>query len=394
MVYTVIVRIALTIAAITLVLGAACSYMSLRTMALWPALRGHSPWVWGAFAALALTMFLIPVLNRYAGQGMAPVAWVGFFLFGAVSTYIVYLALADSANFLVSLALRRILETPPWLGVWAVWAAMAATVVSVTFGLAQALMPPKARRVEVPILGLAPTLEGFTIVQISDLHISSNTTVGSLEKLTKQVNGLNPDVIAITGDLVDGPVKDLLTKVAVLGGLEPKSCVCYVTGNHEYYSGDLENWLDVFRQMNWCVLMNDNVFIQRNEATLAVVGIPDSTSMGIAGSGPKTDVASAMSGIPKGTPKILLYHRPHVLQETSREDIALQLSGHSHGGQFFPWSVIIPFVHDFPHGLRRYKRMWVYTSVGTGHWGPPNRFLRQKELTLLVLERTPHAAQH
>ncbi|MCL1892869.1 MAG: metallophosphoesterase [Holophagaceae bacterium] len=315
---------------------------------------------------------------------MLVLAWISYTLFGLVSTYIVYLGLADLTQFL----LRRFLNAPEVASLWALRVAIISTVISVIIGHIQAILPPKIKKVEVPILGLTKGLEGFTIVQISDLHINSMTSMASLELLTNQINELNPNLVAITGDFVDGTVADLLPKVSVMEKLNPKNCVCFVTGNHEYYSGDLQNWLDEFNKMNWCVLMNDNVFIQRNEAKLAVVGIPDSTSISGRGSGIEPNLEKALTDIPKDTPKILLHHKPTNFFEADMVGIALQLSGHTHGGQYFPWSAIVPLFHDFPLGLKRYKRLWMYTSAGTGYWGPPNRFLRPKELTLLVLTRT------
>jgi len=378
------VKLFLPIAIITLVLGLACAYMALRSMYFSPLLKSH-PWLtWGVVIVLMLTVFMIPVFNRFAGPGAAIFAFASYFLFGVISTYLVYLGAADLLQYI----LRRFFEAPQSTGAWALWAAIAATVVSVIIGCVQAFKPPEVRRVEVPILGLTKALEDFTIVQISDLHISSMVSKSSIKALVEQVNALNPNVIAITGDLVDGTVSGLLSKVAVLGDLKPRNCVCYVTGNHEYYSGDLENWVEVFNKMNWCVLMNDNVFIQRNDAKLAVLGVPDITSKGLRGIGPKTNLTRALVDVPKGTPKILLNHQPIGYFEADRAGILLQLSGHTHGGQYFPWSVIIPLFYNFPSGLRRYKHLWIYTSVGTGFWGPPNRFLRPKELTLLVLKQT------
>jgi predicted MPP superfamily phosphohydrolase len=333
---------------------------------------------------MLLTVFLIPVLSRQGGFGMAAAGWVSYTLFGIISTYIVYLGVADLAQYL----LRRFLDAPAYASTWALWTAIAATIISVVIGCVQAVTPPKVRRVEVPLLGLNKALEDFTIVQLSDLHVNSMTSMASLELLVEQVNDLSPNLIAITGDLVDGTVKDLLPKIEILGKLKPKNCICYVTGNHEYYSGDLLNWLDVFNGMNWCVLMNDNVFIQRDDAKLAVIGVPDSTSKSAQGVGPKPNLTKALTDIPRGTPIILLNHKPTGFFEADRAGVTMQLSGHTHAGQYFPWSAIIPLFHDFPYGLKRYKRLWMYTSAGTGFWGPPNRFLRPKEVTLLVLKRT------
>jgi|GEM_PF-804958 len=382
------VRMFLPIAVVTLVLGFACTYMSLRSMALSPLLNRH-PWVvWGIF----VFMLIVPISIRIIGQmpilksligHYQVVDWVCYIIFGLVSTYIVYLGIADLFQFL----LRRFFDAPPSTGVWALRTAIAATIVSIVVGCVQALRPPTIRRVEVPILGLNKSLEDFTIVQISDLHIDTLVSKRSLEQLTSYVNEINPNVIAITGDFVDGTPSDLLPKVAVMENLKPKDCICFVTGNHEYYSGDLQKWLDVFNKMGWRVLMNNNVLVQFNDATIAIVGIPDSTSRGIRGYGPKPDLAQALVETPIGTPKILLNHKPTDFIEAEKADIALQLSGHTHAGQYFPWSVVVPLLFDFPHGLKRYKRMWIYTSSGTGFWGPPNRFLRPKELTLLVLKR-------
>jgi predicted MPP superfamily phosphohydrolase len=370
---------------IVLILGLACTYMSMRTLAFSPFLQKfHYSLTWGIFAFLLLSVFLIPVLARHAGLGMAALAWVSYIAFGIISTYIIYLALADLFQYIAC----RFMGAPHSIKEWVLCAAVSATLVSNIAGLVQALLPPTIRRVEVPILGLAKALEGFTIVQISDLHINSMLSKRSIQKLVHQVNSIEPNLIAITGDLVDGPVSDLLPKVEILGGLTPKNCVCFVAGNHEYYTGDLQNWMAVFNQMNWCVLMNDNVFIQRNDAKLAVLGIPESTSRGSRGIGPKPNLTRALADIPQGTPKILLNHKPTDLFDADRAGIALQLSGHTHGGQYFPWSAIVPLFFDFPAGLKRYKRMWIYTSVGTGFWGPPNRFLRSKELTVLVLKKT------
>jgi predicted MPP superfamily phosphohydrolase len=341
-------------------------------------------YVWGTFALMLLTIFLIPVLSRHGGHSVAAAAWMSYTLFGVVSTYIVYLGAADLIQYL----LRRFWEAPDSTSAWALWAAIAATIIAVTFGFKQAIAPPIIRRVEVPLLGLNKALEDFTIVQISDLHINSMTSAASLELLAMQINDLSPNLIAITGDLVDGTVECLLPKVKLLEKLNPKNCICYVTGNHEYYSGDMQKWLDYFNSINWCVLMNDNVFIQRDNAKLAVIGIPDSSGRTIAGTGPKPNLSKALTDIPKDTPIVLLNHKPTGFFDAERAGVTMQLSGHTHAGQYFPWSAIIPLFHDYPYGLKRYKRMWMYTSAGTGFWGPPNRFLRSKEVTLLVLKRT------
>jgi hypothetical protein len=203
-----------------------------------------------------------------------------------------------------------------------------------------------------------------------------------VEHLLAAGNALAPDLVAVTGDLVDGDADGIRAKAERLGALRAAHGVFFITGNHEYYSG-ADRWLEVIRGMGWRVLHNEHALVEHRGARLAVVGLPDPTGRARPGGGP--DLARALAGVPGDALPVLLYHPPTGTAAAARAGVRLQLSGHTHAGQYFPWSLLIQRLYDHPKGLTRCGAMWVYTSVGTGFWGPPNRFLVPPELTLLEL---------
>ena len=365
-----------------IVLGGAFTYMVRRSMALCPPLARHPALVWGFFGFFLGLMFLVPLVNRLTDHRADFLYWVSYGLFAFVSTYLVYLTGADLLQFL----LRRLVSAPPSLSLGAFQAALGATCLSLLIGGAMALRPPVIKEVEVPIQGLPEGLDGLRIVQISDLHLGPLVSRSSVERLVDRANGLHPDLIAITGDLVDGEADGVKEKAEAMEALKAPHGVFFVTGNHEYYSG-VAKWIPILRAMGWRVLDNEHVLIERGSARLAVAGLPDPTSRGKRGDGKGPDLAKALAGVPPEATKILLSHPPTGYEAAERAGVRLQLSGHTHAGQYFPWSLLIQSLYRFPRGLHRYGGLWIYTSVGTGFWGPPNRFLVPPELTLIALRR-------
>ena len=364
------------IAVIISILVASGAYMALSSM---PMLKGR-PWlVWCVFGC-SVMMLVVFRLLRYMGLAVPFMHSTSYVLFGLVSTYVVYLLLAD----LTQLSLRFAFGMPPTVRLWALKAAVVATALNTAIGTLQALIPPSVHRVEVPISGLPKGLRGFSVAQISDLHIDSMVSKRSLEKLVRVVNALEADLIAVTGDIVDGPVGGLFPKASVLGGLKAKNGVCFVTGNHENYTGDLQGWLDAFKKMGWNVLLGSSITINSQGASLAIVGLPD-LGRHRRGFEPRPNLEAALNQAPNGANKILLIHQPIHFAEAEKAGFDLMLAGHTHGGQYFPWSCVIPLMYDYPAGLKKHGGMWVYTTIGTGFWGPPNRFLRPKEIAFLVL---------
>jgi predicted MPP superfamily phosphohydrolase len=240
------------------------------------------------------------------------------------------------------------------------------------------------RDVDVPIANLPAGLHGFTIAQISDIHVGPTIKRGYLDAIVKRVNRLAPDLIAVTGDLVDGSVKHLSPHTAPLGRLSARHGTFFVTGNHEYYS-NADEWIAEIRRLGLTVLMNEHVVLQHQGASLLVAGVTDYSAHHHDASH-RSDPKAAIAGAPvQVAVKLLLAHQPRSAAAAADAGFDLQLSGHTHGGQFFPWNLFVPLQQPFTAGLNRLRNLWVYTSRGTGYWGPPKRLWAPSEITRIRL---------
>lgn len=262
-------------------------------------------------------------------------------------------------------------------------AVLGLSVLAVIVGAVTALRPPRVREVEVPVEGLSPALHGLRIVQISDLHVGTIIRRRFVERVVEIANGLQADVVALTGDLIDGPVSRLAGHVAPLGQLQARQGRFLVLGNHEYYAGAAP-WVEHFRGLGLRVLLNEHHTVGEGRERLLIGGVTDpaAAAAGRGAAAPRPDLAAA----PQTTAalRVLLAHHPKLAPAAEAAGFDLQLSGHTHGGQFFPWNLVVRHVHA-PHaiGLSRRGRMWVYVSPGTGSWGPPLRLGTSPEITLL-----------
>ena len=362
---------------VILVLAAACCYMARRSMTLAPVLQRHRGLIWGCVAAFLLLQFGVPLAQRLLGIRIGALYGLSYLSLSLVSTYFLYLAGAD---FLQMLSQRGLGVA---IGPWALLAAVSLTVISTGIGFVQCYLPIRTEKIQMPIEGLPSGLEGFRIAQISDLHLGPLLPVSRVRQIVARTNILSPDLIAVTGDLADGNVEQERSCLVELGKLQAVHGVRFVTGNHEYYSG-VEPWLEAIRNLGWKTLQNEHELLQQRESELVVIGLPDPAGRAT-GEGP--DLPRAMAGVPANTTKVLLYHQPLDAESAARAGIQVQLSGHTHGGQYFPWSPIVQLFFAHPLGLHRIGRMWLYTSPGTGFWGPPNRFLVPPEITLITLKR-------
>jgi hypothetical protein len=251
-------------------------------------------------------------------------------------------------------------------------------------GFIQARSRTKVRKVEVSLPQLPIELAGLKIIQISDLHVGPTIKKDYVLRVVEETNACNPDIIVLTGDIVDGTTQDLAEHVEPLYHLKAKHGKYYVTGNHEYY-WDGPGWIQKFQDLGITPLLNQNSIVNINNKRLAIIGIPDPTATSVQLEGPK--FSKALQGIPEDAyPKILLCHQPKFIRQAEKEGCTLQLSGHTHGGQFFPWTIIASLVHQFPHGLHQYGGTSIYVSRGTGYWGPPVRLGSPSEISLLTLK--------
>jgi predicted MPP superfamily phosphohydrolase len=191
-------------------------------------------------------------------------------------------------------------------------------------------------------------------------------------------------MVAITGDLVDGSVRDLSAHTAPLRELSARHGVFFVTGNHEYYSGE-PAWTAELRRLGLTVLKNQHVILQHDGASLLLAGVNDYSAHHF-DPAQRSDPAAALHGANSGSaPKILLAHQPSTAEAAADAGFDVQLSGHTHGGQFWPWNLFVGYFQRFTAGLNRLGNLQVYVSVGTGYWGPPNRFIVPGEITRIRL---------
>jgi predicted MPP superfamily phosphohydrolase len=243
---------------------------------------------------------------------------------------------------------------------------------------------PVVRRVPITLAGLDPALDGLRIVTFSDGHLSATYGGRRFARVVELVNAQRPDVVAIVGDLVDGDVSELREDVAPLADLVSEQGVYFVTGNHEYFV-DTNAWLRYLPTLGVDVLRNERVAIRRGAATFDLAGIDDRTaaSSGLPGHGANLD--AALDGRDDSTPVVLLAHQPVMVEQAAAAGVDLQLSGHTHGGQLWPFDYAIRLDQPAVEGVSRHGDTQLYVTAGAGYWGPPMRVGARPEVTVVEL---------
>jgi predicted MPP superfamily phosphohydrolase len=244
--------------------------------------------------------------------------------------------------------------------------------------------PPVVRRVPITLARLDPALDGLRIVTFSDGHLSPTYGGRRFERVVELVNAQQPDVVAIVGDLVDGEVDQLRREVAPLADLESRDGVYFVTGNHEYFV-DTRAWLRYLPTLGVDVLRNERVAIQRGSATFDLAGIDDRTAAGSGVPGHGADLDAALDGRDDTTPVVLLAHQPVQVRQAEAAGVDLQLSGHTHGGQLWPFDYVVRLDQPAVEGLSWQGRTQLYVTTGVGYWGPPMRVGARPEITVIEL---------
>jgi uncharacterized protein len=262
-------------------------------------------------------------------------------------------------------------------------AALAIGGSSMARGMIEARGTHEVVDVEVPLAKLPGALDGFTIVQLSDLHIGLTIDRAFVQKVVDHANSLSPDLIALTGDLVDGRVADLRDEAAPLGQLRARHGVYGVTGNHEYYSG-ADPWIAELSSLGVRYLRNERVTIGSADASFELAGVDDYSAGGYAGHG--EDLPRALAGRDANRALVLLAHQPRQVRSAALHGVDLQLSGHTHGGQIWPWHYIVKLQQGgLLAGRYQYKSTQLYVTRGCGYWGPPVRLLAPLEITRVIL---------
>ena len=355
----------------------------------WRLLSAFDTPMWGvalSVAALIAVCTLLPMLVRTRAirepAWADRLSWLGSTAMGFFSSLLVLTVLRDLLLLVVKLVAGAQAEIT-----WSAPSALATLLITAlvtAIGMVAARGRPRIVKVEIPVTDLPEGLRGFSIAQISDVHVGPTIKRPFVEQVVSRVNALRPDMIAVTGDLVDGSVLQLAAHTAPLAGLAARHGAFFVTGNHEYYSGE-PAWTSELRRLGLRVLKNEHVVLQHNGAALVLAGVTDFSAHHF-DPAQQSDPAKALNGAPSAAgAKILLAHQPSTAEAAATAGFDVQLSGHTHGGQFWPWNLFVGFFQPFTGGLHRLRDLSVYVNRGTGYWGPPNRFGVPSEITHIRL---------
>jgi predicted MPP superfamily phosphohydrolase len=329
-----------------------------------------------AFAVLPATMMLGHGRKRSdamaaLGDALLGVAWVFFVwsVLGQVLGLVLLLAGVDDPT------RSRIVAG----------AVLAVAVALLAWGHYEAMRVPRIKNVDVTIPRLGRALEGLRVAIITDTHYGPINRARWSAGVVERVNELDADVVCHVGDIADGTPDVRDRQAAPLASVQATSARVYVTGNHEYFS-EAQGWLDYMERIGWDALHNRHITIERGGDRLVVAGIDDATAKGSGLRGHGADLAAALAGADPDAPVLLLAHQPKQVKYAARAGVDLQVSGHTHGGQIWPFNFLVRLEQPVVHGLSSHgERTQLYTSRGTGFWGPPFRVFAPSEITLLTL---------
>ncbi len=366
-------------------------------------------WKTGAWFFLFFGLLLTPLqvllrILKIEGPILDFIAWFGYLDLGFISLIFVLLLARDTGRLLIRLlnklyqktggkcrnhkklkqlpdiARRRLILNSVNVGL------LAGSGLLTGYGCYKARSLPDIKKVEIKLFNLPNALIGLRIVQISDLHVSPTLKRAWVRMIVDQIPPLKPHLIVFTGDLADGSVLHLGNDVLPLAELTAPYGKYFVTGNHEYYSG-IYSWLAMIKKLGFTVLLNEHRIICHGKGKITLAGVTDFRA-GRFLKEHTSNPEAALSGAPQTDLKILLAHQPKSIFAAAKAGYDLQISGHTHGGQFFPWNLLVGLDQPFTSGLHRLESTQIYVSRGTGYWGPPLRLFAPSEITLLKLGRT------
>ncbi|MEU1150766.1 MULTISPECIES: metallophosphoesterase [unclassified Streptomyces] len=267
-------------------------------------------------------------------------------------------------------------------------AVLGVSAVLLAWGYAEAHRVPRVRNVDVHLPRLGAGLDGTRVVLITDTHYGPLDRARWSARVCERVNTLDADLVCHTGDIADGTAERRRAQAEPLGTVRATRARVYVTGNHEYYS-QAQGWVDLMDELGWEPLRNRHLLLERGGDTLVVAGVDDVTAESSGLAGHRAHLAGALHGADPDLPVLLLAHQPKFIDRAAAGGVDLQLSGHTHGGQIWPFHHLVRIDQPALAGLSRHgARTLLYTSRGTGFWGPPFRVFAPSEITLLVL-RSP-----
>lgn len=264
-------------------------------------------------------------------------------------------------------------------------AVLGVSAILLVWGNREAMRVPRVKHVEIAMSGLGTGLDGMRVVLLTDTHYGPINRTRWSQRVSDIVNALDADVVCHTGDIADGTVAQRREQAASLGTIRARLVKTYVTGNHEYF-GEAQGWLDHMQSLGWEALHNRHIVVERDGAQLIVAGVDDRTAKGSGRPGHGADHATALAGADRTVPVLLLAHQPKQIDGAVEYEVDLQISGHTHGGQIWPFHFLVRTDQPVVAGLSRHgARTQLYTSRGTGFWGPPFRVFAPSEISVLVL---------
>jgi predicted MPP superfamily phosphohydrolase len=265
------------------------------------------------------------------------------------------------------------------------WCVLGVAAVLLAWGYAEARRVPRVRRLDVPLPRLGAGLDGLRVVLVTDTHYGPLDRARWSARVCETVNALEADLVCHTGDIADGTAERRRAQALPLGTVRATRARVYVTGNHEYYS-EAQGWVDLMDELGWEPLRNRHLLLERGGDTLVVAGVDDVTAESSGLAGHRAHLAGALNGADPDLPVLLLAHQPKFVDRAAAAGVDLQLSGHTHGGQIWPFHHLVRIDQPVLAGLSSHgPRTLLYTSRGTGFWGPPFRVFAPSEITLLVL---------
>ena len=328
------------------------------------------------FAAAAITMIVL-----FTQRGSDRAARISQFLLGFVWIAFVWTLISDVVR--LGMALAGV-ENPFRSRFIAVLLAVLIVTVTV-YGVHEAMRVPRIKRQDVTLPRLDPAFDGLTVAVITDTHYGAINRAKWSRGMVDAVNGLNADVAVHVGDIADGTAEQRLEQATPLGDVNTPHRF-YITGNHEYYSNG-QGWVDLMTRLGWKALRNEHETLERGGAKLVFAGTDDITASHSGEPGHAADLGHALRGADPTAPVVLLAHQPSEIRKAVEAGVDLQLSGHTHGGQIWPFHYLVRLQQPVVAGLSRHSdRTQLYTSRGSGFWGPPMRVFAPSEITLLTLK--------
>ncbi len=362
--------------------------------------KRHKWIVWSFIAITPLTQpFSFLLRQTSTNPAVAAVfSWISYVGFGFFSLVLVGLVIRDLvlagniiyhkiANYINKKQNKSVRNFDPEKRIFMLNATNAgvigAAALLTSYGIYEARRNPILEKINVSLPSMNKDSGEFKIAQFTDIHAGYTIRRGFIQSAVEQLNNLGADTIVFTGDMVDGNVNNLRQDVEPLKDLYAPHGVYFVTGNHEYYSG-VEAWIDEMDRLGFTVLLNDHKIITYNNTRIKIAGVTDYRADTII-PGHKSDPKKAIGSRSDVDINILLAHQPKSIYEASDAGFDVQISGHTHGGQYLPWSFLVTLDQPFVKGLHKYKDTWIYVNRGTGYWGPPVRIGIPSEVTLLTL---------